>query len=70
MLPSCYNFLKEQHCQKASTQKGAEAAVKPLLALHHVVAVIQEIQLLAAVGEILQLEWLAEAVKLPSRYCC
>lgn len=43
MLQSCYNFLKEQHCQKASTQKGAEAAVKPLLVPHHVVATVHEI---------------------------
>nr|ANA96037.1 9b protein [Sarbecovirus sp.] len=70
MLPLFYNFLKEQHCQKASTLKGAGVVVKPLLAPHHVVVEIQELQLLAAVGEILLLEWLAEVVKLPSRYCC
>lgn len=41
---------------KASTQKGAEAAVKPLLVPHHVVATVQEIQLQAAVNELLLLE--------------
>lgn len=67
---SCYNFLKEQHCQKASTQKGAEAAVKPLLVPHHVVATVQEIQLQAAVNELLLLEWLAMAVMLLLLCCC
>lgn len=70
MLQSCYNFLKEQHCQKASTQKGAEAAVKPLLVPHHVVATVQEIQLQAAVNELLLLEWLAMAVMLLLLCCC
>lgn len=59
-----------QHCQKASTQKGAEAAVKPLLVPHHVVATVQEIQLQAAVNELLLLEWLAMAVMLLLLCCC
>lgn len=55
---------------KASTQKGAEAAVKPLLVPHHVVATVQEIQLQAAVNELLLLEWLAMAVMLLLLCCC
>lgn len=50
--------------------EGSRGGSKPLLVPHHVVATVQEIQLQAAVNELLLLEWLAMAVMLLLLCCC
>lgn len=52
------------------TRNPANNAAIVLQLPHHVVATVQEIQLQAAVGEFLLLEWLAMAVMLLLLCCC